>query len=221
VTGLLDLETAFRATSPPGKIRVAAVILAAGSSRRMGGRHKLLLDIAGEPMIRRTVRNVLASTAGETVVVTGHRAEEVGGTLADLAVRIVNNPHHEQGQPTSVVAGVRALSKPCDAVMVVLGDQPQVTQADLDELIAAYGRLEGASILVPHYGGRRGNPVIFAARHIPGVLSGTVNVGCRHLIETHADEVACVEMGSEAYALDCDTPEDYEGLLLRLRGLPR
>ena len=216
MTGFADLETLFQLPVRGGRPRIAAVVLAAGSSRRMGDRHKLLLDIAGEPMIRRTVRNVLDSSPVETVVVTGHRADEVEAVLADLPVKIVRNPDHENGQPTSVAAGIRALSVPCDAIMVALGDQPQVTAADLAELVAAYGKLDGPSILVPHHHGQRGNPVVFAARHVPAVLSGSVNVGCRRLIETHGDEVARVEMESDAFTVDCDTPEDFENLRRRL-----
>jgi molybdenum cofactor cytidylyltransferase len=217
---LFDLKRAFATAPRPEKIRVAAVVLAAGSSRRMGERYKLLLDVGGEPMIRRTVRNVLAFAPVETVVVTGHRAEAVEAALTGLPVKTVRNPDHAEGQPTSVVAGVRALSLPCDAVMIVLGDQPQVTAADLADLVAAYGRLGAESILVPHHDGRRGNPIVFAVRHVPEVLSGAVNVGCRHLIETHAEEVARVEMASDAFTLDCDTPDDYERLVERLRDAP-
>ena len=181
-------------------------------SRRMGERPKLLLDLAGKPMIRRTVENVLAFAPVETVVVTGHRADEVEAAIADLPVRIVRNPHHDEGQPTSVVAGIRALRGACDAVMIVLGDQPLVTAGDLRALVAAFERLGQGSILVPHHDGRRGNPIIFPIRFIPDVLSGGVNVGCRRLIETHPDAVVRVEMDSAAFVTDCDTPEDYERL---------
>jgi molybdenum cofactor cytidylyltransferase len=216
VTGFADLKTLFKLPAQEGRPRIAAVVLAAGSSRRMGDRHKLLLDVAGVPMIRRTVRNVLDASPVETAVVTGHRADEIEAALAGLPVKFARNPDHEQGQPTSVAAGVRVLSAPCDAVMIVLGDQPQLTSADLAELISVYRRVDGPSIVVPHHKGRRGNPVIFAARHIPEVLSGSVNVGCRHLIETRGDEVARPEMESDVFTLDCDTPEDFERLLRRL-----
>jgi molybdenum cofactor cytidylyltransferase len=218
VTTLLDLRLDLAGDAAATGIRVAAVVLAAGSSRRMGGRAKLLLDVRGEPMIRRTVANVLAAAPVETVVVTGDRAGGIAAALAGLPVRLVHNPRHAEGQPTSVAAGVRALSVACDAVMVALGDQPQVTPADLRALVAAYERLAEPSILVPHFGGRRGNPVIFAVRHVPEVLSGSVRVGCRHLIEAHPDAVAAVEMASDAYTVDCDTPEDYAALLRRLGG---
>ena len=91
-----------------------------------------------------------------------------------------------------------------------------MTPDHLRALVAAYGGIEAASILVPHVRGKRGNPVLFAARHIPAVLSGGVNIGCRHLIETHGDDVARVEFESDVYTVDCDTPDDYRRLLDRL-----
>lgn len=222
MSGLFDdLETAFRLADPPATIRMAAVVLAAGSSRRMGDRHKLLLDVGGEPMIRRTVGNVLAFGPTETIVVTGHRADEVEVAVAGLPITIVRNPNHTEGQPTSVVAGVRALTRACDAVMIVLGDQPQVTAADFAALSDAYRNLTDSGILVPHHNGARGNPVVFAARYIPSVISGSVNVGCRRLIETHGDDVAKVEMASDAFVRDCDTPEDYAALLAGHAGVGR
>lgn len=199
------------------RLLLSVVVLAAGVSRRMDGRFKLLLDLGGEPMIRRTVRNVLASEPVETVVVTGHRADEVEAALAGLPVIFVRNPDHQQGQPTSVAAGVRTLAAFCQAVMIVLGDQPLVEPDDLRDLVETYRRIDQGSILVPHHGGKRGNPILFAARHIPFVVTGGLNVGCRHLIETHGDEVAKVEFDRDVFTLDCDTPDDYDRLVQRLK----
>ena len=214
---LTDLRLTLAPGAAPDAIVLSAVVLAAGMSRRMEGRDKLLLDVGGEPMIRRTVRNVLAIAPAETIVVTGHRAAAVEAALAGLAVRHVHNAAHEQGQPTSVAAGVRALSAYCQAVMVVLGDQPLVAPDDLLALVTAYRDAGRGSILVPHHQGRRGNPILFAARHIPAVIGGGLNVGCRHLIEDHADEVARVEFARDVYTLDCDTPDDYARLAARMK----
>ncbi len=198
-------------------IRVSVVVLAAGLSARMGGEHKMLLDIAGQPMIRRTLDTVLAIDPVETIVVTGYRADVVEAALARLPVVFARNPDFAQGQPTSVAAGVRALTQFCDAVMIVLGDQALLTPDDLRALLDAYTRTEaGLTVLVPHYQGKRGNPIVFAARHVPEIYAGGLNIGCRRLIDEHPDLVARVEMSSEAYVLDCDTPADYAALLARL-----
>ncbi|MBW4022353.1 MAG: nucleotidyltransferase family protein [Proteobacteria bacterium] len=189
---------------------VSAVVLAAGLSSRMGGPHKLLLDVGGEPMLRRVVRSVLAVQPAEVVVVTGYRHADIEDALAGSPVRFVHNPAFADGQPGSVVAGVAALTAACDAVMIVLGDQPLLTPGAVARLIETFATLaDGRSILVPTSGGARGNPVLFAARHIPEIRSGDLKVGCRRLIETYPDRVALIEMADDAFIRDCDTPEDY------------
>jgi molybdenum cofactor cytidylyltransferase len=198
-------------------IRVSVVVLAAGLSARMGREHKMLLDVAGVPMIRRTVGTVLAIDPVETIVVTGYRAEAVEATLAGLPVAFVRNPSFAEGQPTSVAAGVRALTRFCDAVMVVPGDQALLAPDDIRALLDAYRQTEaGLSVLVPYHQGKRGNPIVFAAHHVPEICAGGFDIGCRRLIEKHPDLVARVEMPSEAYVLDCDTPADYAALVARL-----
>ncbi|MEX0853659.1 MAG: nucleotidyltransferase family protein [Bauldia sp.] len=211
-----EIARGLAARGDAADTKVSAVVLAAGMSRRMGGEPKLLLDLGGVPMIRRTVQNVLAFAPVETIVVTGYRAAEIEAALAGLPVRFARNDAHEQGQPTSVAAGVRALRAHCNAVMVVLGDQPLVTAEHMRALVTAYAEMQDASILVPHVRGKRGNPVLFATRHIPAVLTGGVNIGCRRLIDTNSDDVARIEFESDVYTFDCDTPEDYRVLVGRL-----
>jgi molybdenum cofactor cytidylyltransferase len=162
------------------------------------------------------LQNVLAFAQTETIVVTGYRAEDVANGLTDLPALCIFNPDYARGQPTSVAAGVRALTQACDAVMIMLGDQPLMTVDHIDQLASFYARLDHKSILVPFYEGKRGNPILFASRHIPAVIGGGLNIGCRKLIEAHAADVHRAEMQSDVYAFDCDTPEDYERVLCRL-----
>jgi len=193
---------------------ISVVVLGAGQSTRMQGVHKLTLDVAGEPLVRHTVRAVLGIVPVETVVVTGFAADAVQGALAGLDVRFAHNADHAQGQPGSVATGVRALQKYCHAVMVVPGDQPLLTTGNLRALVAAYAQSDRA-ILIPFHKGRRGNPIIFSAHFSPLVTSRGLNIGCRHLIETNAADVAKVEFDSDAFVFDCDTPGDYRTLLAR------
>jgi molybdenum cofactor cytidylyltransferase len=196
---------------------VSAVVLAAGLSSRMGGPHKLLLDVGGEPMLRRVVRSVLGVDPAEVVVVTGFRANDVVASLDGLPVRFVHNPAFIEGQPGSIVAGVRALTAMCEAVMIVLGDQPLLTPAALGRLIEAYRRApDRRSIFVPTSGGQRGNPVLFAARHIPEIQAGAMKVGSGRLIETYPCRVALIELADDAFVQDCDTAADYAALQARL-----
>jgi molybdenum cofactor cytidylyltransferase len=202
-------------------VAVSAVVLAAGLSSRMDGSHKLLLDWGGEPILRRVVRTVLAVEPVEVVVVTGYRAPEIRVALDGLPVRFVHNAAFSEGQPSSVVTGMRALTEFCHAVMIVLGDQPLLSPVALGCLIEAYRTVPaGRSILVPARAGQRGNPVMLAARHIPEIQAGRMKLGCRRLIESYPDQVALIEMEDDAFVLDCDTPEDYAALQALLGQTP-
>lgn len=188
---------------------VSAVVLAAGESRRMGDRNKLLLTVAGEPLLRRTVRTLLASSLQEIVVVLGHQADSVRPLLDGLDVSVVLNEHYTEGQMTSVHAGLAALSDPGDGVMVCLGDQPLLTVEDVADLIRAFRQRTGGSILVPLHQGKRGNPVILATVHCDEILRGNRNLGCRKLIEKNPDLVTTVDMATDHVIVDLDTPDDH------------
>ena len=166
---------------------ISAVLLAAGESRRMGAVNKLLLEIEGEPMLRRAARALAGSGVGEIVAVLGHEHLAVGACLDGLRVRTVINPDYRAGQMSSVRAGVAALKSAADGIMVCLADQPFLEAADIDALIEAFSERTTGSILVPMLGAARGNPVIFAACHREELLDGGMNFGCRRLIARHPD----------------------------------
>jgi molybdenum cofactor cytidylyltransferase len=199
-----------------GSLRFSAVVLAAGTSTRMGGRHKLLLPLGAEPVIRRTVRSVLAAEPQEVVVVTGWNAPAIVDALAGLGVRLVPNPRYEEGQMTSVAAGVAALGAPGDAVMICLGDMALLEPADYAALAAAYARRPWGSILMPRQGEARGNPVVFDRRLAAEAIAGDRNFGCRKLIADYPQEVWPWDPGHDRCFVDLDTPADYARLLERL-----
>src|SRR5262249_28167518 len=116
---------------------VAAVVLAAGRSSRMGGPNKLLAEIGGRPLVRIVAETVLASRAHPVVVVTGHERERVEVALARLPVTFVHNPNYAEGLGTSLKAGVAALPAEVDGAVICLGDMPQVDAALIDQLIDA------------------------------------------------------------------------------------
>lgn len=198
---------------------VSAILLAAGESQRMGGINKLMLAVEGEPLLRHTVKTLLASRLGEVVVVLGHQAEEARILLHELEVRTVVNSHYREGQMSSVHCGLEALTRPCDGVMICLTDQPLLTAQDIDVLIDAFGR-RGASIIVPTYQGRRGNPIVFAYAHRAEILGSGRNLGCKRLIERNPELVTTVEMDADHVVIDLDTPEDYARLQARLQASP-
>lgn len=197
-------------------MRWSAVVLAAGASSRMEGRHKMLLPVGDKSVIRHTVEEVLAATPQEVVVVTGFKGRDVGAVLADLAVNLQPNLRHEEGQMVSVAVGVGALATPTDAVMVCLGDMVLLRKQDYLDLVAAYEAATESSIVIPYHGDRRGNPIIFAASYAPEVVAGERKLGCRKLANAYPQETFRFEAGHDRYTTDMDTPDDYARICQRL-----
>ncbi len=196
---------------------VSAILLAAGQSRRMGGLNKLGLTIDAVPMITRTARTLLASRLDEVVVVLGHEAERIRTLLGDLPLSIIVNPHYREGQMTSVHAGLERLTRPCDGVMVCLGDLPLLEPADIDGLIEAFESRRHGAVLVPTFEGRRGNPIVLANAHRAAILAGNRNLGCKRFIEKNPELVETFEMDNDHAVFDLDTPAKYRELLRRLK----
>ncbi len=214
-TGGLLMEIASRpqpragsgAVEPARAPRISALVLAAGQSRRMGRRNKLLAEIEGVPMVARAADAALASQAGAVVVVTGHEPELVRACLADRDVRFAHSPDYAEGLSQSLRAGLEALGDGIDGVVVLLGDMPRVTADHIDRLIAAFNPLEGRAVCVPTRGGKRGNPVLFARHLFEEMREVAGDVGARHLIGAHEDELVEVAMEDDAIFVDVDTPE--------------
>ncbi len=197
-------EAPPEAEAPP---LVAALVLAAGQSRRMGGSNKLLAEIEGRPMVARVVDAVLASPARPVIVVTGHQEAKVRDVLEGREVRFVHNPDYAEGLSTSLKRGVAALGPEVDGVLVCLGDMPRVAPAHLERLIAAFGPAEGRAICVPTKDGKRGNPVLWGAEFFAEMKEVAGDVGARHLIGEHPEALHEVAMDDEAVLVDVDTPE--------------
>ncbi|HYC04736.1 MAG TPA: molybdopterin-binding/glycosyltransferase family 2 protein [Azospirillaceae bacterium] len=199
------------AAAPPAGPRVAALVLAAGLSRRMGS-NKLLADDGGAPLVRRTVEAALASRARPVLVVTGNEAERVRAALEGLEVAFIHAPDHAEGLSASLKAGLRALPDMAEAVLVCLGDMPRVPAETLDRLIAAWNPVEGRAICVPVHQGRRGNPVLWDRRFMPDMLALTGDQGAKALLSAHAELVAEVLVDAPGVHLDVDTPEALAAL---------
>jgi molybdenum cofactor cytidylyltransferase len=191
---------------PPGP-RIAALLLAAGRSTRMGGPNKLLEPIDGTPMVARTATRLLSSRARPVVAVLGNQADEIDRALGKLPVERVRNPSFAEGLSTSLKFGLAALPNDIDGAVVCLGDMPLITGRDIDRLIAAFNPLEGRAIVVPTRRGKRGNPVLWARRFFAEMAELAGDVGAKHLIGEHAELVCEVEMDTDGVLVDIDTPE--------------
>lgn len=186
--------------------RVAAIVLAAGSSRRMGSVNKLLADFRGKPMLLHVIEAVRGSRACEVVVVAGHEAERVRLLVDGLADRIVFNRLHTEGLSTSIVAGLDAVAADVDGVVVCLGDMPRLRADHIDRLISAFAPGKGRDICVPVHAGRRGNPVLLGRRYFEEMRAVVGDKGARDLVAAHPEAVVEVEMADDAVLHDIDTP---------------
>jgi molybdenum cofactor cytidylyltransferase len=213
----LPRAEATRAAEPkpeakPQGMRIGALLLAAGQSRRMGGPNKLLAELDGVPMVAHVARRLLASRARPIIAVLGNRAEAVDAALGKLPVERVRNPEFAGGLSTSLKRGIAALPSDLDGVIVCLGDMPLISGRHLDRLMAAFNPLEGRAIVVPTRRGKRGNPVLWSSRFFPEMAALAGDVGAKHLIGEHAELVAEVEMDDDAVLVDIDTPEALDAL---------
>ena len=197
---------------------IAALVLAAGRSSRMGGPNKLLAEIGGRPLVRIAVEEALASQARPVIVVTGHQRERVEAALAGLPVDFVHNPYFADGLGTSLKTGIAALPAQSDGVIVCLGDMPQVDAAMINRLIGAIDPAKGALIAMPTIEGQRGNPVVWSRRFFPDLMAVEGDVGARYLIGRYTEAVAEVPLSGKAALTDVDTPEVFEALKAELEG---
>ncbi len=199
----------------PGR-NIAAIVLGAGRSSRMGGPNKLLAEISGKPLIRMVVEQALASHARPVIVVTGHQRERVEAALSGLPVQLTHNPDFAEGLGTSLKAGIAALPAEADGAIVCLADMPQIDAALIDRLTGAIDPDKGALIAVPTIGGKRGNPVVWSRRFFPDLMTVEGDVGARHLIGRYAEAVAEVPVEGAAVLTDVDTPEALEAVKAEL-----
>ena len=206
----LPRAAAVEKTAPPEAPRaprIAAVILAAGRSTRMGRVNKLLAEIEGAPMVVNAVRAALASQAEPVIVVTGHERHEVEAALAGQPVTFVHNPDYAGGLSTSLHRGLGALPEESDGVVVCLGDMPRVGPQVIDRLIAAFSPLEGRAICLPTWQGKRGNPVLLGRQFLAEVQTIAGDIGAKALIGEYPELVAEVPMPDDAVLTDIDTPD--------------
>ncbi len=202
---------------------IAATVLAAGRSSRMGeGRHKLLLPLGERTVLEHVLATVLTSEARPLIVVLGHQAatvrEHIGRFIARPHVHVVENAHYTQGMSTSLYAGLQALlayeqqgdrGAACAGALVVLGDQPFMSAQVIDSLIEAHRQTE-KRIVAPLYGGKRGNPVLFERSLFPELLRVSGDEGARSVIERHRSELLTLEMEDTRTSADVDTWEAYQ-----------
>jgi molybdenum cofactor cytidylyltransferase len=196
--------------------KISAILLAAGTSVRLG-RNKLLLPLSGGSVVQRVALALIDSRAAEVIVVTGHQAAEVRTALGGLSVRFTHNPDFETGQASSLKAGLKAAAEGADGYLFALGDQPLIQTDLVDRLIASFAPGEGEPLAAaPFFKGRRGNPVVISSRLRERLESLSGDEGAKGILKSIMDEsparLAAVEAESEDNFRDIDTQDDFDRL---------
>ncbi len=186
-----------------------AIILAAGLSRRMEDRNKLMLPIHGKPMIRHVVETYLSVLDERVWVVTGYEGERIEAALRGLNVQIVHNEDFEAGQPFSVRAGL-VEARGAQHYLIGLGDQPELSGDDLHALIAAHLAGDAQKVSIPYRNATRGNPIVVPATMRAQLLADQANPGCGKFTRAHPELAQHIPMTQTGFFNDIDTPAAFE-----------
>ena len=194
----------------PKKPHIEAVLLAAGTSSRMGEVNKLTIDIEGTPLIRRVADAIVSSDADGLTVILGHQAEHVSEALQGIDARFIFNPDYLSGQSTSVQCGVTHLPQAATDMMVFLADMPFITADVINRLIDAHIKLQDrwSRITLPSVGGNRANPVLWGEAFFDEIKTLSGDTGARALFNTYQSAMNMIEMDELHLSLDADTEED-------------
>jgi molybdenum cofactor cytidylyltransferase len=190
----------------PARPRIAAIVLAAGKSSRMG-RNKLLIELGGKTLVEHAVDAALASQAAPVIVVLGHQCDAIARRLAGRNIVTVENPDYADGLSTSLKRGLAALPDDVEGAVICLADMPGIDRALIDRLIAAFNPVEGREIILPMRRGKRGNPVLWSRRFFPELQAVAGDTGARHVIGAYPEHVVEIEAPDDGVLIDLDTPE--------------
>lgn len=187
-------------------MRLGAIILAAGSSKRFGRTNKLLHRINGVPLLVKVLGGFERLELDELLVVTGHQSQLVENILGGVKVRTVFNPEYELGMGTSLACGVRSLrSARLDGLLVCLGDLPGLREEHVVQVINAFREAKGTAIVQPCFSGKRGHPVCFPNRYFEQLEKLTDDQGARDILAAEHEGLVFVEMEDDGCIKDLDT----------------
>lgn len=192
-------------------MKVAAIVLAAGESRRMG-RPKQTLPYGDSTVLETVLRTLRAAQVDGITVVLGNHAPQIRAQLDHLDVEVCINPRPEEGMVSSAQRGLAQVGDDADAYLFVLGDQPQMEARVVDALIEAAAR-SPFGICLPTYAGRRGHPVLFRARYRAEILALPRTVGLHQIVRAHPGDLLELPVDTPSVLKDIDTPEDYRRAL--------
>lgn len=197
------------------RMRVGAVLLAAGQGSRLGGYPKALLQRQGIPLIHHHLRALDAAGVNVTVVVTGFYHQAIEPELASFSVEVVRNPDPARGQPSSVRLGMQAIGADFDAIIMMLCDQPLINANDIKMLLEGFCQSAGGEILVPQVNGQRGNPIVVSGQAMAQMLGADETMYCRRFMDENPGTVCFMQTENAHFIADLDTPADLAGFEAR------
>jgi len=189
---------------------IAAILLAAGQSKRMAGENKLTKEIQGTPLIKHSVKNILASSIDELIVVLGHQKEIIEKLIdKNEKIKFVFNKDFENGMASSIKTGLNNLSKKTEAFFICLGDMPMLSPDIYNKLIKSKDNKE---IIVPTYKGQQGNPVLFDKSMKEKVLDIRGDVGAKKILGLNKATVLNLEINNQSIVKGFNTQSDFSSL---------
>ena len=189
---------------------ISAILLAAGQSKRMNGENKLTKEIQGIPLIKLSVKNILASSINELIVVLGHQKEIIEKLIdKNEKIQFVFNKDFESGMASSIKTGLDNLSEKTESFFICLGDMPMVSHDIYNQLIKSKDNKE---IIVPTYKGQQGNPVLFNKSMKEKIMNITGDNGAKKILELNKDKILNLEINDQSITKSFDTQNDFNSL---------
>ena len=189
---------------------ISAILLAAGQSKRMVGENKLAKKIQGVPLIKHSVKNILASSVDELIIVLGYK-KEIIEKLIDKSgkIKFIFNKDFESGMASSIKTGLNSLSEKTESFFICLGDMPMVGHGVYNQLIKSKDNKE---IIVPIYKGQQGNPVLFNKSMKEKIMGITGDVGAKKILELNKDKILNIETNDQSVVKDFNTKDNFNSL---------
>jgi len=186
---------------------ISAILLAAGQSKRMVGENKLTKEIKGIPLIKLSIKNILASSIDELIVILGYQKEIIEKIIdKNKRIKFVFNGNFENGMASSIKTGLSNLSEKTEAFFICLGDMPMVNPDIYNQLIQSKNNKE---IIVPTYKGQQGNPILFSKSIKEKIMTIQGDVGAKKILELNKNKILNVEVGNQSIRKDFNTKDDF------------
>jgi molybdenum cofactor cytidylyltransferase len=194
---------------------VTAIILAAGSSSRMGELNKLNLELINKPVFCYALSAALGSKAKDIIIITGHEHDSIKAFIdqafsTQKNITLVYNPDYKTGMASSIRCGIAATQATCDGAMILLADMPLINHQHINTLIEAFAPTSPTNIVAPYCNNKRGNPVLWAKCYFKKLLSISGDRGAKEMLQANQAHIKAVALDDEAIFMDIDTPIDLE-----------